>query len=199
MQLANTQTTYGLVAVVLHWLVAVVVVGLFALGLWMVELTYYDTWYRTAPAIHKAIGVSLFLVVAVRLAWRARGPRPVPLATHTPLERHAAGVAHLLLYALLLTVMLSGYLISTADGRPIDVFGLFQVPALISGLPGQADIAGKVHLALAIALVSLAAIHALAALKHHFIDRDTTLLRMLGLATASTLAPEKTRGARSES
>jgi cytochrome b561 len=180
MRLRNTRDTYGLAAVAMHWLVAVTVVGLFALGLWMVELTYYDDWYRTAPAIHKAIGVLLFGVVLLRLAWRALGPRPTVLASHSALERRAAGIAHALLYLLLFGVMLSGYLISTADGRPIDVFGLFQVPAVISDLPSQADIAGTVHLYLAITLVSVAAVHALAALKHHFIDRDPTLLRMLG-------------------
>jgi len=178
--LRNTSDTYGAIAVTLHWLVAVTVVGLFTLGLWMVELTYYDNWYRTAPAIHKGVGVLLFLIITLRLGWRALGPRPVPLASHSALERKAAAAAHMLLYVLLFAVMLSGYLISTADGRAVDVFGLFQVPATITGLPQQADVAGNVHLVLAITLVSLAGIHALAALKHHIIDRDRTLLRMLG-------------------
>jgi cytochrome b561 len=74
--------------------------------------------------------------------------------------------------------MTAGYLISTADGRAVDVLGLFGVPATIVGLPGQADIAVDLHLALAIALIMLAGIHALAALKHPFSDR--TLVRMLG-------------------
>lgn len=186
MRISNSSDAYGLIAVVLHWLVAAVVVGLFTLGLWMVELTYYDDWYRTAPAVHKAVGVLLFMVVALRFGWRQLGPHPAPLASHGPLERRAAGIAHALMYVLLLAVMLSGYLISTADGRPIDVFGLFRVPALISDLPNQADIAGKVHLYLAITLVSLAAVHALAALKHQFIDRDGTLLRMLGRTPTAT-------------
>jgi cytochrome b561 len=170
--------------------VAGVVVGLFALGLWMVELTYYDDWYRTAPAIHKAVGVLLFIVILLRLGWRLLGPQPEPPDNHKPFERRAAAIAHVLLYLLLFAVMLSGYLISTADGRPIDVFGLFRLPALISDLPDQADIAGKVHLYLAISLVSLAGIHALAALKHHFVDRDRTLLRMLGRGPAARAATD---------
>jgi cytochrome b561 len=178
--LRNSQHTYGLVAVLLHWLVAVAVVGMFVLGLWMVDLTYYSDWYRTAPAIHKGIGVLLFIAVAVRLGWRIVGRQPERLASHSALAQRAAGIAHALLYTLLFAVMLSGYLISTADGRPIDVFGLFSVPASIRDLPNQADIAGAVHLVLAITLVSLAGIHALAALKHHIVDRDRTLLRMLG-------------------
>jgi cytochrome b561 len=181
MPLRNTEVRYGLVSVLLHWSVAAVAIGLFALGLWMVELTYYDPWYTRAPDIHKGIGVLLFLTLSVRLLWRLANPRPRPLSSHSPLERRAARVAHALLYLLLFAVMASGYLISTADGRPIDVFGLFQVPATLSGLPNQADLAGEVHLVLAVTLMVLAGVHALAALKHHFIDRDRTLVRMLGL------------------
>jgi cytochrome b561 len=78
--------------------------------------------------------------------------------------------------------MISGYLISTADGRPISVFGWFEVPALITGIPNQEDRAGDVHFYAAWALVILAALHALAAFKHHLIDRDDTLRRMFGRA-----------------
>lgn len=179
----NTDDGYGLVAVVLHWLVAVVVVGLFALGLWMVELTYYDAWYRLSTDIHKGVGILLFYVVLARLGWRLVNPRPAPEPTHSRLERVAAAVTHVLFYVLLFAVMTAGYLISTADGRAVDVFGLFGIPATIAGLPGHADIAGDVHLALAIALIALAGIHTLAALKHHFSDRDRTLARMLGRRT----------------
>ena len=76
--------------------------------------------------------------------------------------------------------MIAGYLISTAEGVGIPVFGLFEVPALISNLPDQADVAGVVHLWLAWAVVVFAGLHGLIALKHHFIDRDATLARMLG-------------------
>ena len=68
--LRNTKANYGWVAIGLHWLVAFGVIGLFALGLWMVELSYYDPWYRNAPNIHKGIGVLLFLVMLGRLVWR---------------------------------------------------------------------------------------------------------------------------------
>ncbi len=176
----NTHDHYGAVAIALHWLMAIAVVGLFALGLWMTGLTYYDAWYTTGPEIHKGVGVLLFLVLIARLAWRLASPPPKPLPTLSPLERRASGLVHGLLYVLLLATMLTGYLISTADGRPVDVFGIFAVPATLTGLPNQADIAGDVHLALAIATIALASLHALAALKHHWIDRDRTLLRMLG-------------------
>lgn len=176
----NTEDSYGAVAIGIHWLMAMVIPGLFALGLWMVDLTYYDAWYKRAPEIHKGIGVLLFLALLFRVLWRTMNPRPHPEPSLSRFERIAASRTHIALYLLLFAVTLSGYLISTADGRPIDVFGLFQVPATLAGIPNQADVTGQIHLILAISLVSLAGVHALAALKHHFIDRDRTLARMLG-------------------
>ncbi|EXF46809.1 cytochrome b561 [Pseudomonas sp. BAY1663] len=176
----NSPTHYGLTSILLHWLVAVAVFGLFGLGLWMVGLNYYSSWYRTAPELHKSIGIVLFAVMLLRVLWRLLSPGPVALASHGALTRLTTKLGHGLLYAGLFAVMISGYLISTADGRPIGVFGWFEVPALISGLPRQEDIAGLVHEYLAWALMILAGLHALAALKHHFIDHDTTLKRMFG-------------------
>lgn len=179
--LRNTTASYGWIAIVLHWLVAIAVIGLFALGLWMVELSYYDPWYRTAPDIHKGIGILLFLVMLGRLLWRLINPRPLPEPGMRRVERILASAAHGALYLLIFAVMLAGYLISTADGRAIDVFGLFSVPATLRGIENQEDIAGEVHLVLAITLISIAGLHALAALKHHFWNRDRTLRRMLGI------------------
>ena len=69
--LKNSQTHYGIVSIVLHWLVAITVFGLFAVGFWMVDLSYYSQWYRTAPHWHKSIGILLALVMLLRLLWRA--------------------------------------------------------------------------------------------------------------------------------
>jgi len=180
MQWRNSPTSYGLTSIALHWLVAVAVFGLFGLGFWMVGLTYYSSWYRTAPDLHKSVGVMLFMVMLLRVLWRFVSPAPAPLASQGRLTRRAAKLGHGFLYLGLFLVMLSGYLISTADGRPITVFGLFDVPALITTIPDQADRAGLVHEYAAWALVIFALVHACAALKHHFIDRDATLKRMLG-------------------
>ena len=175
----NTPRQYGYISILLHWLVALLVFGMFGLGLWMVELTYYDPWYQRAPALHKATGIVLFGIMLLRLLWRYANPRPAPLPSLANWEKRLARGLHVLFYPLLFTLMLSGYLISTADGRPISVYGLFNVPATLSGLPRQEDIAGDVHQWLAYTLIGLVALHALAALKHHFLDRDGTLRRML--------------------
>lgn len=180
MQLRNTSARYGWVSIVLHWGVALVVFGLFALGLWMVGLDYYSTWRKDAPDLHKSIGITLFAIMLVRIVWRLISPPPPPLASYSRLTRIGAAFGHAFLYLGLFAVMIAGYLISTADGVGIPVFGLFEIPAVVSGLPDQADTAGVVHLYLAWVLVVFAGLHGVAAFKHHFIDRDATLTRMLG-------------------
>lgn len=172
---------WGIVAITLHWITALVVIEQFALGLWMTNLTYYDPWYHQAPALHKAIGVSLFLLMVLRLCWRLINGRPQELPEHRTWERIVAKWTHFTLYLLLFAVMVSGYLISTADGRGVSVFGWFSVPATLHGIEGQEDVAGAIHLILASTLIALALLHAAAALKHHFIDRDRTLKRMIGM------------------
>lgn len=176
----NSATGYGWLSIGMHWLVALAVFGLFGLGLWMVELDYYSSWRHTAPELHKGIGLCLFALMLLRLLWRFVSPPPAPLSSYSRLTRLGAKLGHGALYLGLFAVMLAGYLISTADGRGISVFGWFDVPATITGIPEQEDLAGAVHFYLAWGLVILAGLHGLAALKHHVIDRDTTLLRMLG-------------------
>ena len=180
MQWRNTSARYGLVSVLLHWLVALSVFGLFGLGFWMVGLSYYDPWRQSAPDLHKSIGILLFAVMLLRVLWRLLSPAPAALASHSQFTRLASRLGHGVLYVGLFGVMISGYLISTADGRGIEVFGLFSVPATLTGISQQEDIAGDIHEYLAWGLVIFAGLHGLAALKHHFIDRDSTLLRMFG-------------------
>ncbi|MBU1192103.1 MAG: cytochrome b [Gammaproteobacteria bacterium] len=178
--LKNSSTDFGAIAITLHWVVVLTVIGLFISGLWMTGLDYYDDWYHRAPELHKGIGVLLFILLLAKLVWRWLDPLPKSDTTHKVWEQWAARAAHLLLYVLMFAVMIAGYLIPTADGQPLQVFGLFSVPATLSGIDNQEDIAGEIHELLAFGLVGLAIVHALAALKHHFIDRDRTLKRMLG-------------------
>lgn len=145
----------------------------------MVQLDYYSDWYRIGPNIHKSVGVLLLVLTLARLAWRIGNTSPKLLGKK--LENLVAHLAHGLLYGLLITVMVSGFLISTEDGSAISVFGWFSIPAIIYDVPGQAYVAGKVHEYAAWSLVILAVLHALAAIKHHLINKDRTLKRMLGL------------------
>jgi len=177
--LRNSSTSYGLVAILLHWSMAVLIFGMLALGLWMVELNYYDSWYHDAPYIHKAIGMLLLFLLIFRFIWRLSNIRPNLMGQTW--EKFIALLVHRMHYLLLFILTITGYLIPTAEGVGIDIFGLFTVPASFSFTKEQADLIGLIHLYSAWAVVGLAAAHAAAALKHHFVDRDRTLLRMLGI------------------
>jgi len=176
----NTINHYGWITICVHWLVAITVIGLFALGYWMVDLGYYDPWYKQGPDLHKSIGVLLFLVMVIRVLWRYFQTKPEALDSHTPFEKKAGSIVHVFLYCALFVLMISGYLISTADGRAIEDFNLVSLVSFGELFPNQEDLAGLVHQYLAYVLMFTVFIHALAALKHHFIDKDKTLLRMLG-------------------
>jgi len=185
MQLRNSPERYGAISLLLHWGVALAVFGLFVLGLWMVSLDYYNPWRQIAPNLHKSIGITLFVVLLLRMIWRFFSPPPPPTANQGRLVSIVSKLGHLSLYGLLFAVLISGYLISTAEGDGIVIFGYLEVPALITGISGQAGLAGDIHLYLAIILVVMAVLHAMMALKHHFIDRDATLTRMLGIKSRS--------------
>ena len=177
--LRNTQTHYGTVSQGLHWLLAIALAAQFTLGWYMTELSYYDRWYHDAPAIHKACGILLWLLALLRILW-AIYDRPPPLAAGMRnWERLAAKASHSTLYLMTLLIPLSGYLISTAKGHAIDMFGLLELPALFPPVEQMEDLAGKAHYFLAFGTAWLVAVHVLAALKHHFIEQDDTLIRMI--------------------
>ena len=175
----NSSTGYGWISIVLHWTIAVLLLALFALGLWMAELGYYDAWYQRAPWWHKGFGVLLLAAVAFRLVWRWANPRPQPEPGHAPWEVNLARGVHALFYLLPLLLALTGYLVVTAAGQGLEVFDWFVIPATVSDIEGQEDRAGDLHRWLAWTTVALAGLHAAGALKHHFLDRDATLRRML--------------------
>ncbi|NVK44164.1 MAG: cytochrome b [Oceanospirillaceae bacterium] len=180
-RLTNDSQAYGWVMILLHWLMAIAIIGLYFLGLYIVDLTYYDPEYKTMPDLHRSIGILVLIALVLRLAWRTLNASPPPLPEHGTLVRLATKAGHSALYLLMLTTLISGYLISTADGRAIDVFSWFQVPASPLQYDNQEDIAGFVHYWSATTLLTLAGLHALAALKHHFIDKDATLKRIIGI------------------
>lgn len=176
MQLNNSTQSYGWIHIAFHWSSALAIFGLFALGLWMVDLNFYSPWYHDAPLIHKSIGLVVMGIMGLRLIWKWL--QPTPSNHHSAWERRIATIIHTLLYLLVFALGFSGYLISTAEGQGISVFNGFDVPALPALIEHQADVAGQWHFYLAISLMCLVALHLAGALKHHFIDQDLTLTRM---------------------
>lgn len=170
---------YNRIAKVNHWVAALVIIGLFASGLWMVDLDYYSAWYQDAPHWHKSVGLLLSGLTMFRVIWMLLTASPI--IDGTQFEKGAAKVAHALMYLLMFSIFISGYLISTSDGRGIDVFDWFTVPSLGALFEDQSDISGLLHYYFACVLIALAVIHASASLKHHFINKDDTLRKMTGV------------------
>ncbi len=181
MGIRNTSDAYGWLSIALHWITAAGVIALFSLGLWMEDLDYDNPWYRTSPHIHKSVGVLLVTLVLFRLVWRGYSRAPLSVDGHRSWEKRMAKVVHVVLYGLLLLMLPTGYLITTAKGQSLDVFNWFSIPALVQGIPNLEDFAGEIHEMIAFTIIGLAGFHAVGALKHHFIDRDNTLKRMLGM------------------
>lgn len=176
--LKNSEKSYGWISIAIHWLMALAIFSMFGLGLYMVDLTYYDAWYKGSLDLHKSMGLLLLALLIVRIFWRVITIQPTALAA-PKWQQTLAHAMHHSLYLVMLLLMVSGYLISTAEGRGIAVFDLLQIPALPWHIANQEDIAGEIHAILAWLLIALSAAHALAALKHHFINKDRTLIRML--------------------
>ncbi len=184
MALKNTQESFGFISKFLHWLMAFLLVGLFAVGLYMTELDYYDSLYHTLPWWHKSIGLLVIWLLIFRFTWKMINPMPKALESHKKWEVSLAHILQKIFYVLILLIGFSGYFISTATGKSIEFFTLFEVPAMpfmiLKPLEEESvDLIGEVHEILAITLIVFAVLHGMAALKHHFIDKDETLKRMI--------------------
>ncbi|MDQ6989756.1 MAG: cytochrome b [Mariprofundaceae bacterium] len=179
MLLRNNTQHYGWLSIIIHWSMALLIFAMFALGWLMVELNYGDIWYHKAPWIHQSVGILLFFLLIFRLFWRLINP--LPALYGATWEKNIGLWVHKSHYVWMLAVICSGYLISTADGRGIEVFTWFEVPALLAAEKGRESVAGWWHMLLAWCFMGFVLLHASAAFKHHFIDKDNTLLRMLGI------------------
>jgi cytochrome b561 len=176
----NSYTSFGFVSQWLHWLMAILLTSLFAMGLYMTALDYYDTLYHSLPWWHKSIGLLTLFLLLLRFIWKQINLHPKPLPSHKKWEVSLAFFIHAIFYVLILCIGITGYLISTIKGKGIEFFNAFDVPALISSLEEhRTDFIGEIHKVLAISLAIFVVLHALAALKHHFVDKDHTLKRMI--------------------
>jgi cytochrome b561 len=168
---------YTPTAIALHWASGVLVLCGFALGLWMIDLPIAPRTLRLY-GYHKWIGITVFLLAAIRLAWRAAHPAPAPLAM-PQWQQRAAAVAHRSLYALMLAIPLSGWLYSSATGVQVVYLGLVPLPDLLPKDKALAALLKALHATLNFTLFALVVLHSGAALWHHFVDRDGVLVRML--------------------
>lgn len=167
---------YTKVAIWLHWAIGVAV--LVNIGLAMLTEDLPRETHRAAMATHKALGIVILGLTLLRILWRL-GHKPPPLPAATPAwQRPLSKLVHFLFYALLILLPLSGWVWMSAADRPIDFFGLFTMPSIVSPSKSLADTLHERHELLGLMMLGLAAIHILAALKHQFFDRTGLIGRM---------------------
>jgi cytochrome b561 len=182
---------YSLVAMILHWLIALMIISLFAAGLWMHEAIEEPASRALAFKVyqlHKSFGITVLLLTLLRLAWRfTHKPPPLPIRMKS-WERLLARVSHMGFYVLMLAIPFSGWAMVSASplGLPTIIFGLFEWPHIgpLAAIENKAPVEHllkEAHELLAFAMIGLLLLHIIAALKHHFFDKDDVLARMLPL------------------
>lgn len=182
LRLANTAERYGVVGVLLHWGMAVLLVALLAMGWYMVQLpdAGFDRQKISLILAHKSIGMFALAAVGLRMAWRSASVLPGLAPSLPDWQQVAARFVHLCFYGVMLALPLTGWLMSSAGGYPVYVlFDRVALPDLIALNPYHFELLIHIHRWFAYVLAGLVALHAGAALRHHFVLRDDTLRKML--------------------
>jgi cytochrome b561 len=182
---AIPRTRYDAVAQTLHWVIAALIVTQFVLA-WTFDDLPLGMHKLALVARHKSFGMTVLMLVVVRLGWRLTHTPPLLPATSTPIERFLAQLTHIGFYVLLFVMPLTGWLMSSAKNYSVSWFGLFTWPNLIGQDEANFKILRETHDVLSWVLLGLAILHVLAALKHHFWDKDTVLRRMLPFTNTET-------------
>ena len=152
---------------------------LFVLGAYMIDLGYYDKNYTLSYSVHKAVGLIALALALCQVLWALTHKSPALIASIKSWEKISASLMHKLLFLLIVLIPASGYAIAVAAGQGVDIFGLMTVPAIFPEMLELEDIASDAHFYLTYTGAGLVILHILAALKHHFFNRDKTLKRML--------------------
>jgi len=172
----NTYERFGIIAILLHWIMAILIIGMLILGIYMTDLPksllklkYYG-W-------HKEFGLLVLALVIIRLSWRLLNVTP---ALSLPLwEKLGAHASHYALYIFMFAMPLTGWIMTSAAGLPPSFFGLFVLPPITQPNQEVRELFQQIHGWLAYALIAFITLHVLAALKHHFINKDNILRRIL--------------------
>lgn len=176
MRITNSKTRFGIVTISLHWIVAILIIGLLAEGIYMVELPI-NLQKLKFYGWHKEFGLLVLFLAIFRIIWRLSNQMP---ELELPwLEKLAARSMHWAFYIFMFAMPITGWLITSSAGLPASFFGLFTLPNLVTADEHNRLLFQWVHEWLGYALIAAIALHTAAALKHHFINRDDILRRML--------------------
>lgn len=175
LRIKNTDDRFGIIAILLHWVMAILLIGLLALGLYMVglpisleKLKYYG-W-------HKEYGILALILAIIRIVWRVMNI--TPKLTLPLLEKIAARAVHYAFYVFMFALPITGWLITSAAGLPVSFFGWFVLPNLVQPDPVQLLLFEQIHKWIGYGLIVTIVMHVSAALKHHFINKDDILRRI---------------------
>jgi cytochrome b561 len=199
MTLKNTADRWGSISQLLHWTIAALIVYMGYLGLTMGDLPNGPAKIQTY-ALHKSIGITILGLVALRLSWRLFAGSPVHVAGTPAWQQRIAGLTHLAIYGLLFAIPLSGWVLNSAAGFPLQWFHLVNLPHIVDRNHDLHELAEEAHELMFWGLALLVVMHAGAAFYHHLFQRDATLARMLPKgwlktgASGATVAPPAASG-----
>jgi cytochrome b561 len=174
----SSPTRYSAVAQAFHWIIAALIVTQFTLA-WTADDLPIGMHKLALLARHKSFGMTVLMLAILRLLWRLFNPPPALPAGMSKIERLLAKSTHVAFYVLLFAMPLTGWLMSSAKNYSVSWFGLFTWPNLIAKHEDWFDVLRSTHEILSDVLFAIAILHILAALKHHFWNKDDVLLRML--------------------
>lgn len=185
--MADTRQKLSPLTVALHWIVGLTIVGLMAVGIYMADLprSEFRSWLY---GWHKVIGTTVFMIAAARILWRWKHGFPEYAARLPAWQAQAARLSHYLLLIATVGLPVTGAIYSWAGGHPVPILGLFSIQTETK-YPLLYDTFHFIHGWAGWILAAIVAVHAAAALKHHFVDRDGTLKRMLGARIGPSAAP----------
>lgn len=181
MQLKNSEDRYGIVTQLLHWSILALIITQYVLAEKAEDLPRASAALLQTLSLHKSFGMTILFLAVLRLIWRFMNPVPKIPSTMPRWQQLGAHFSHFALYALLFVAPILGWLMSSARGFSVAFFGLFTFPNLVGRDKPLYDFLHEAHEVSAKLIFIIAILHALAALKHHFIDKDNVLRRMLPL------------------
>lgn len=177
----NNSEYYTRTAQVLHWLMAIIFIVAWIIGFYSGNFLSYDvdgSFKGSVITLHKNIATTIIFLVMIRIFWRYTHPAPELPNTMSPIMKRFAHLGHLALYFMLLALPITGCLFSWSAGHPAPVLYLFNLPTLVAENPAITAIVKPLHVYISWAVGLLLAGHILAALKHHFVDKDNVLNSM---------------------
>jgi cytochrome b561 len=178
MILKNTHDRWGSISQLLHWVIAILILVMAYLGLTMGDLPNGPDKIQTY-ALHKSIGITILALVALRLLWRVYAGTPRPVAGSPRWQERIAAFTHAAIYLLLFAIPISGWVLNSAAGFPLQWFHLFNLPHIVGESHDLHELAEDAHEIMFWVLALLVVAHAGAAFYHHLFQRDATLARML--------------------